>query len=199
MSVAVVESFHNSGRITLAAWKGFQPSMGLVLLFVGSSNTSTLSHVSPNPVESRDSGGHEHGEADKASPVCSLSIGEGNKKTKIEPMNIDPQTTANIMILGAIGSSLSGFWVICWAFSKMAALAKQMKLKADNSKNPRGMYLWIAVIFWAMNLFFILSGTEVTRLFVFSCVLNVMLLQLIILGYIVKRWITYISNVADKN
>lgn len=156
LSVAVVESFHNSGRITLAAWKGFQPSMGLV-------------------------------------------IGEGNKKTKIEPMNIDPQTTANIMILGAIGSSLSGFWVICWAFSKMAALAKQMKLKADNSKNPRGMYLWIAVIFWAMNLFFILSGTEVTRLFVFSCVLNVMLLQLIILGYIVKRWITYISNVADKN
>lgn len=127
------------------------------------------------------------------------TIGEGNKKTKIEPMNIDPQTTANIMILGAIGSSLSGFWVICWAFSKMAALAKQMKLKADNSKNPRGMYLWIAVIFWAMNLFFILSGTEVTRLFVFSCVLNVMLLQLIILGYIVKRWITYISNVADKN
>ena len=81
----------------------------------------------------------------------------------------------------------------------MAALAKQMKLKADNSKNPRGMYLWIAVIFWAMNLFFILSGTEVTRLFVFSCVLNVMLLQMIILGYIVKRWITYISNVADKN
>lgn len=31
LSVAVVESFHNSGRITLAAWKGFQPSMGLVI------------------------------------------------------------------------------------------------------------------------------------------------------------------------
>ena len=98
--------------------------------------------------------------------------------------------------IGNIGSALSGMGFVVWALSKIPALAKQIKQKAEIIKRPN---LWIALIAWVINLFFILRGDDVTRLFIFSCVLNVALLQLIIIGFIAKAWVTYISSVADKN
>lgn len=112
---------------------------------------------------------------------------------------MNPQTIAILEPYAIIASLIGGVAVVFSALSKLATIAQKIKLKTDNSKNARGTYLWIALIAWAMNLFFILRGDEITRWFIFSCALNIALLELIVIGYIVKQWIAYISNAIDKN
>jgi hypothetical protein len=55
-----------------------------------------------------------------------------------------------------------------------------------------------AVLCWLGNLIILFKEEEITRGFIYGCVVNVALLQILILGYIVKRWFNYISEAVEK-
>lgn len=98
---------------------------------------------------------------------------------------------------------LPGSLYLYMKFSVFAAkhtVAMAQSVKASGLGNTfRNIFssFWTVFIFWLLNLISTMRGEEIDKMFVFSILINILVLQLLIIGYILKQWFGYINRIAE--